>query len=63
MVIGYYKKIYCALDMENIISFLIDYLDNSDIECDCKEDKYTIILDNWLSFYLVEQYPEIDGEE
>ena len=63
MVIGYYKKIYCALDMENIISFLIDYLDNSDIECDCKEDKYTIILDNLLSFYLVEQYPEIDGEE
>ena len=48
MVVGYYKEIYCALDIdiENIINFLKDYLDNSDVECDCAVDKYNVILDN-----------------
>lgn len=33
MVVGYYKEIYCALDIDikNIIDFLKDYLDNSDV--------------------------------
>lgn len=66
MTVGYYKTIYCALDINinDIISFLIDYADNSDIEFDCKEDKYTAILDNmedWLNFYLDDTYPELDG--
>lgn len=68
MVVGYYKEIYCALDIdiENIINFLKDYLDNSDVECDYAVDKYNVILDNlddWLDYYLIEQYPEIKGNE
>lgn len=68
MVVGYYKEIYCALDIdiENIINFLKDYLDNSDVECDCAIDKYNVILDNlddWLDYYLIEQYPKIKGNE
>lgn len=68
MVVGYYKEIYCALDIdiENIINFLKDYLDNSDVECGCAVDKCNVILDNlddWLDYYLIEQYPEIKGNE
>ena len=68
MVVGYYKEIYCALDIdiENIINFLKDYLDNSDVKCDYAVDKYNVILDNlddWLDYYLIEQYPEIKGNE
>ena len=68
MVVGYYKEIYCALDIdiENIINFLKDYLDNSDVEYDCAVDKCNVILDNlddWLDYYLIEQYPEIKGNE
>lgn len=68
MVVGYYKEIYCALDIdiENIINFLKDYLDNSDAECDCAVDKCNVILDNlddWLGYYLIEQYPEIKSNE
>ncbi len=68
MVVGYYKEIYCALDIdiENIINFLKDYLDNSDVECDCAVDKCNVILDNlddWLDYYLMEQYPEIEDSK
>lgn len=68
MIVGYYKEIYCALDIdiENIINFLKDYLDNSDVECNCAIDKCNVILDNlddWLDYYLIEQYPEIKGNE
>lgn len=68
MVVGYYKEIYCALDIdiENIINFLKDYLDNSDVECDYAVDKYNVILDNlddWLDYYLMEQYPEIEDSK
>lgn len=64
MVVGYYKKVYCALDIdtEKVIKYLINLLNQSDIVCDCKEDKYTAIMDNldqWLYFYLIECYPEI----
>lgn len=68
MVVGYYKEIYCALDIniKDIINFLKDYLDNSDVECDCITDECNVILDNlddWLDYYLIEQYPEIKGSE
>lgn len=64
MVVGYYREIYCALDID--IEDIINYLDNSDVECNCAIDKYNVILDNlddWLNYYLIEQYPEIKGSE
>lgn len=65
MVVGYYREIYCALDIDEaeIIHYLIDHLKYSNIKCESKDEKYTIIMNNfedWIVHHLVHTYPDLE---
>lgn len=65
MVVGYYREIYCALDIDEaeIIDCLINQLKWSNIKCESKDEKYTIIMNNfedWIVHHLVHTYPDLE---
>lgn len=67
MVVGYYKEIYCALDIDidQLIAFLKDIIRDTDVKCECKEDKYTLIMDNldiWVEGWLNDKYSDLDNK-
>lgn len=67
MVVGYYKEVYCALDIniDQLIAFLKDIIRDTDVKCECKEDKYTLIMDNldiWVESWLDDHYPDLDDK-
>ena len=67
MVVGYYKEIYCALDIniDQLIAFLKDIIRDTDVKYECKEDRYTLIMDNldiWAESWLDDHYPDLDNK-